>query len=138
MPRGGKNKIPIVACKSYTSVDSFAGFDAANPHMSASPTGSTQDTIIANADTSKRIVVWETTVCTTPTNTATKAFVGTLAEEDSSDDIIVFIPNRLWSFKYESPYRLSPGKSLIHHHVQANTGTASLNSIQVLYTIEDA
>lgn len=138
MPKGGKSKIPVVVCKSYTSADSFAGFDAAAAHMSASPTGSTKDTLVTNADTSKSIVVWETTVCTTPINTATKPFVGTLAEEDSSEDLLIFIPNRLWSFKYESPFRLSPGKSLIHHHVQANTGTASLNSIQLLYTIEDA
>lgn len=128
---------PTVVCKSYTSADSYAGFDAAEDHMSASPTGSTKDTIIANADTSKRIVVWETTVCTTPTNTATSPFAGTLAEEDSSDDLIVFIPNRLGMFKYETPFRLSAGKSLIHHHVQANTGTASLNSIQLLYTLEN-
>jgi len=138
MPKGGKSKTPLVVCKSYTVADSFAGLDSAAAHMSASPTGSTVDTIIPNSDALKSIVVWETTISTTPTNTGTKPFVGTLAEDGSATDFVVWCCNRLWTYKYGSPFKLSAGKSLVHHHVQANTGKASLNTIQLLYTIEDA
>ena len=135
MPK--QKNIPKVVVQSFTSADSYAGFNSANAHMSDSPTGSTKRVLISNDDTEKQIVVWETMVATTPTNTATSPFVGTIAEEDSTEDLLVFIPNRLWNFLYSSPYRVSAGKDLICHLVQANTGTASLNTIQLLYTLED-
>ena len=135
---GDKSKTPTLVCKSYTSGDSFAGYRATEEHYQGTPTGSTVDTLVTNSDSTKSIVVWETTVVTTPTNSATTPFIGTIAEEDSSEDILVFIPNRLWAYKYSSPFKLSAGKDLLHYHIQANTGKASLNSIQVLYTIEDA
>jgi hypothetical protein len=133
----GKTKnIPKVVVRSFTSADSFAGMDSSKIHMAATPTASTQSVLIANDDITKQIVVWETMAATTPTNTATSPFVGTIAEEGSTEDLLVFIPNRLWNFLYSSPYRVSAGKDLVFHQVQANTGTASLNTIQLLYTLE--
>ena len=122
--------------RSFTSTDSYAGFNSANDHLSEAPTAATKRLLISNDDITKQIVVWETMVATTPTNTSTSPFVGTISEDDSTEDLLVFIPNRLWTFNYSSPYKVSAGKDLVCHLVQANTGTASLNTVQLLYTLE--
>ena len=139
MPKGGsKTKIPSVFSKQYNATDFFAGLDTAEDHLQDTPTVKTFDVVVANDDASKRITVHEVTVACTPSNTAVTPFIGTLAEEDATDDLLVFCPNRLWTFKYSTPFRLAPAKDLIHYHVQAaGTGTNTSNSLQILYTVDD-
>lgn len=133
-----KSKVPQVVVKQYTSADTFGGMNVARPHLVAAASVNTVDSIISNSDASKEITVYEVTICTTPQNTGTLPFVGTLATEDSADDLLVFCPNRLWTYKWSSPFKVGAGKDLVHHHVQANTATVeTLNSIQILYSIDD-
>ena len=140
MPKGAsKTIIPTVLCKQYGATDFFAGIDTAEDHLQDSPSSKTFDIMVTNEDTTKSIVLHEVHVACTPNGTGTTPFIGTLAESNSSNDLLVFCPNRLWTYKYSSPIKLTRGTNLIHYHVQAaDTGTGSLNTIQILYSIENA
>ena len=98
----------------------FPGLDTSKDHLQASAPAYSSFIAITNNDITKRIVLsmvevgWNNGGVADP-----KAMFGTLAEEDSTSDLIIWMCDFIsGNYAVTTPITLAPGKDLIHYNVR--------------------
>ena len=110
----------------------FAGLNASNDHLQATPTATTS-AIIVSGTPGYKIVVNEISITQTG---GTTGYVGTLAQEDETTDILQFAAGQYGQARFETLFELDADKDLILYRAQGETGgvTNDVNLVTVFYT----
>ena len=112
----------------------FAGYSIGNTHYQDSPTESTSSIVVSPAAHERVILI--SVVAHSSQNTVQTPFFGTLAEEGSDDDLVVYQATAYGNFLATNlNIPLEKGKDLIHYRVQGKAGTGDINAITVMYKI---
>ena len=94
----------------------FAGFTIGNDHLSTTITADTS-TVVVSPGSNQRVVLKGVTAYAS-TNNVVAPFIGTLAEEGSSDDLIIYQATGYGNFlAHDLNIPLGKGKDLIHFRV---------------------
>lgn len=122
------------------SASSFAGLNVANAHLQATPTADTSS-IVVTPGANEKVIITGVVATSTVTAAATPT-IGTLAEEGSTTDLVIYQASGYSQF-YASNLNLplGKGKKLIHYRVQGDTGgsvTTDLNSVTITYKVVPA
>ena len=119
-----------------STTDDFAGLNTANTHLQATPSSDTSSIMVAGV-ANKKIVVNEIAVNQTGSTTG---YVGTLAQEGETADIIQFACGQYGQATFDSVFELEAGKGLVLYRAQGatNSATADANIVNVYYTYVDA
>jgi hypothetical protein len=99
----------------------FPTLDTNNAHLQLTAPANSSFVMVSNDDATKCIVIdhFEATWNNPAGAQNPRALFGTLAEEDSTDDLIVWMCSYISGFfATNSPIKLSPGKDLIHYNVK--------------------
>ena len=110
----------------------FAGLNAGNTHLQASPDTNTSSVIIA-ALADHKLVIWEIAAMTTG---GAGDFTGTFAASGSDDDLFVYTGTQYSEARWQTKIVLPENTALIHYRCAGNTGSATsdLNTVTVAYT----
>ena len=134
---GGIKATPANASMDFPTLKT----DAAN--LQRLTTANTSFVIVANNDTSKRIVLesFEATWNNPAGATNPKAVIGTVAQEGETSDLFVWMCSYISGhWVMNTPITLDPGKDLIHYNVKGpgQNGTNQPAFFKVSYHLIDA
>ena len=121
---------------SVSTASDFAGLDTSENHLQATPAAGTSSILVEGVP-GKKIVVNEVSVTQTG---GTTGYVGTLAQEGETSDIIQFAAGQYGQARFEATFELETDKSLILYRAQGETGgvTNDVNIVTVFYTYVDS
>ena len=112
----------------------FAGFTIGNDHLSTTITADTSTVVVSPGANQRVVLKGVTAYCST--NNVLAPFIGTLAEEGSSDDLIIYQATGYGNFlAHDLNIPLGKGKDLIHYRVQGDSTAGRINSITVTYQL---
>lgn len=130
------NMIPQQLTMVNFAAADFAGLDSEGDHLQDTTSASTSSTLVSCAS-DQAIAVFEVGAMTTGGGID---FTGTLAEEDSTDDLIQFTGTQYGMARFTQPFVLTKGKDLIYYRAAGNTADANTdaNIITISYTLINA
>ena len=109
----------------------FADLNAGNAHLQDTPTVNTS-AILVEGKAGYKIVVNEISVTQTG---GTSGYVGTLAQEGETSDIIQFAAGQYGQARFEAMFELETDKDLVLYRAQGEDGgvTVDVNLVTVFY-----
>ena len=125
------------AVDAVSTASDFAGMDTANAHLQDTADPGVTDRVLVEGLPGKKIVVNEVSI--TQTGGAT-GYVGTLAQEGETSDIIQFAAGQYGQARFEANFELETDKDLILYRAKGETGgaTVDVNIVTVFYTYIDS